>query len=294
MKFLGIALGARKSGGKDTVLEYLQLTRTNIEVVRCKQPIVDEYLRLRNQVIEVREGHKTYFVFEIGQGGAFKTLPRDTRRADNVYIKTRDDADLIWFSSNVIRDRKIGNPQICSKYLMEHIPPVIGRGNIPVVPDMRRFEENDTLFRDLQRNGYPMLCMKLEASMEVLMQRTIDRDGDLRNWHPDDDTEREVDELRYHYIVDNNKNEMRPLVMQLETVLARHPVLRRTLPVDACAGCLVRVIDPNDDAFWKTGIITADVNDHVAAVTFGDMMPTGQTRSFMRTDLICADGGCLA
>lgn len=180
--FIGIAIGGKKFAGKDLILDYLVSTRASTQIVRCKTPIVEAYERI--------VGHP--------------------------YDKGRDDAELIVVSREQIRGGPNGNDNICGDYLLGKLPAVSLQGYVPLVPDMRRKPENDACIQ------VGMLCLKVEASEEVRAARGMRRDGHLRNWDPNDATETEVDDLHYHYVIDNNRDDGGAFAIeQLEDYLRR-------------------------------------------------------------------------
>lgn len=213
--FQGVAIGGHKAAGKDAALDYITKTRSGFELVRAKTPIV--------------EGFEKY--------------------SGKKYDKTRDDAALIQYSATIARKE---NPNIVKEYLLEVIPQVIARGKIPILPDMRFFEENEACY-DLTK----MLCIKIEASPETCQARIIRRDGDLRNVVKNDPCEVACDDLKYHYVVDNDRDDdFKFAATQLEDYLRRAGAnfdqdRNRMFKF----GQEVRVINGDSGYYWDTGIV---------------------------------------
>ena len=163
MSFHGIAISGKKGAGKDTLAEYLCATRSGMVITRCKTPIVQAYERI--------VGH--------------------------AYDKSRDDADLISVSRDIIRKE---NDEICADYLAEVFPIILRERLIPVIPDMRRLPE----YRYLRDNA---ICVKVLCDEKVRLDRIIQREGSLDNYDPNDSTEKDVDSIACPYLVDNSKND---------------------------------------------------------------------------------------
>jgi hypothetical protein len=215
--FYGIAIGGNKGNGKDFVLDYLCATRPDHQIVRCKTPIVERYEKI--------VGH--------------------------AYNKGRDDAELIEISATQIRGGPHGNDQICKDYLIDVVPDVIESGKLVFIPDMRRVPENEAA-----RDHLNLMCMYVWASEETRKRRTISRDGDLRNYKPDDDTEREVEHLRYHYIVDNDRDDGGWFAFQqIEGYLARCGTRFRRANREIVIGSEVRCIAPERVRYFDKGTV---------------------------------------
>lgn len=223
--FNGIAIAGNKGNGKDFILDYLRATRLNHEVVRCKTPIVERY----EQIV----GHP--------------------------YEKSRDDAELIHVSATVIRGGPNGNDEIVKDYLIEHAPTVIEQGKLVFIPDMRRIPENEACHDHLG-----LMCLHVWASEETRKRRTLKRDGHLDNYKPDDDTEREIESLRYHYVVDNDRDDDGKWAFsQVENYLSRFGPRFRRSPAALQLDDLVRSIDPTSGRYWDLGRVENFAHDGV-------------------------------
>lgn len=215
--FNGVALGGNKGNGKDFVLDYLCETRPSHQIVRCKTPIVERY--------EEIVGH--------------------------TYSKGRDDAELIHVSATQIRGGPTGNDQICKDYLLAFVPKVVATGKLVFIPDMRRVPENEAA-----RDHLDLMCLYVWASEETRQRRIIARDGNLDNYKPDDDTEKEVESLRYHYQVNNDHNDDgRRAFSEIESYLARYGTIFRRGRKPLGLRSQVRLVDPIRGRYFDTGVI---------------------------------------
>lgn len=233
--FYGLAIGGNKGNGKDFIMEYLRATRPEHEVVRCKTPIVQRYERI--------VGHP--------------------------YEKPRDDAELILISATQIRKGPSGNDSICKDYLIDVVPDVIEAGKLVFIPDMRRIPENEACHDHLS-----LMCLYVWASEETRKRRILARDGNLDSYKPDDDTEKEVESLQYHYVVDNDRDDDgRFAFQQLESYLARCGTRFRRRSKMIPGGARVRLIDPGSGRYFDTAtVLGVEIDDHNAryAVKYDD------------------------
>jgi dephospho-CoA kinase len=182
-EYLGIAFGGRKGNGKSLLADYLCRTRKAV-IMPSKTPIVQ--------------------AFEKWSG--------------RTYDKGRDDQQLIRFSTEIARAK---NPNLVADWLEVAVPATAKTGAIPIVPDMRFFQEN----RVLRRLG--MLCIKVDARESTRQARTIARDGDLRNYDPYSPTEVDIDRLTYDTIIDNDRDDNGAwAIEQLESILRDVTLLR--------------------------------------------------------------------
>lgn len=219
--FDGCAIGGNKGNGKDFILDYLCETRPNHVIVRCKTPIVERY--------EEIVGHP--------------------------YDKGRDDAELIEVSATLIRGGPNGNDHICKDYLLKIVPQVVETGRLVFIPDMRRVPENEAA-----RDHLDLMCLYVWASEETRKRRIIAREGSLDNYKPGDDTEKEVESLRYHYQINNDHDDDGRLAFaEIEAYLGRYGPRfargHRLLNLQS----KVRLIDPvRGGRFFDTGVIEKD------------------------------------
>lgn len=140
------------------------------------------------------------------------------------YDKGRDDAALIQYAGQTAREE---NPYLVAEYLAVRIPEVVAAGGIPIVTDMRMPEESKALFYNLN-----MLCVNVETSPEVQMRRIRSRDGDLRNYKPNDITETHIDQLDYLLWVNNNsEDDGRYAMNRLETFITKTPSISQALMI---------------------------------------------------------------
>lgn len=252
--FYGIAIGGNKGAGKDFFADYIMRTRKDTKLIRCKTPIVERY----EQIV----GHP--------------------------YDKARDDAELIHVSATMIRGGPNGNDNICKDYLVDVVPDAVSEGYLPIIPDMRRVPENEATHDILS-----LMCIKIEASLETRRTRTIRREGHFNNWKPDDDTEREVDSLKYHYVIDNDRDDGGKWgILQLERYLERAGARFARRPITEIEqGTYVRIIDQNSPFFWE--IVITQENMTTTADTFAlvrvNHTTDGKDRHVYASDLLVLD-----
>lgn len=194
-QYFGIALAGRKCAGKDTVMNAIMAVYPGVfRMIRCKQPIVDGFVAWR--------------------GGA-------------PYVKPDDDEMLIQYSSEIARHE---NPKIVSEYLQQQIAQCLDDRRyadgakkhiayLPIIPDLRFPDENATLLR------LNVLRLKIHADLEILKNRTFERDGNLRAWQPENETERHVDEMHYDEIIDNNANDLGRTAIAHALNVVRHLII---------------------------------------------------------------------
>jgi hypothetical protein len=127
------------------------------------------------------------------------------------YVKSRDDAELIEWSDKVLKPTR---GSVVLGGLDRQVAKAWSLGQVPISADLRMPDENAWFA------AHKFLQIYVESPEELRKERIIARDGDLRNYKPDDDTEKFYQDLKYQYIITNDCD-IHALYVQVERVVSQ-------------------------------------------------------------------------
>lgn len=198
------------------------------------------------------------------------------------YDKQQHDQQLMDFSKHIARKQ---NPRIVAEWLAHRLPALCAQGEIPIVADMRFHDENAAVL------DAGFACIKVFATERACKSRILAREGTLANYRPDDPTEIEIDDLKYHYEVNNTRDDDgRQMLWQFEDVIRRLGAgfaRSVTLPLDTVQPIRVRVVDHTSTFWFDIGtMVGTGIKSGESPYGIVEMDEDAKTRHFPLTDLI--------